>query len=432
MAASRKKSSDVFGVSHAILPDSYVDRGALDEQVARLLGRRTHIALRGASKCGKSWLRQSAISGAIVVQCRLGRTVRDLYVDALSQLGIRFETGGTETTDREATLEASGEVGIHLLARLSSKLGLSLKREEGRASVPVGHDIDDLRFIADLIAESGRRLVVEDLHYLSIPNRRQFAFDLKTLWDYGLFVIVIGVWSKQNMLIYLNPDLSGRVVEVPIVWNAEDLRAIFYKGGSALSLNFSAPFVERAVADCYENAGILQTLILGSLDRMGIDGEQERLTDVDDIDALEHAELEYAEQLNPLYQQFAERVAGGIRRRRDSTGIYGHLMAVAMAASDHELVNGLSLNTIFERAHARESRINKANLRSVLGRIEGMQVDGDGRGLILAYNDAVAELTVVDRQLLLYRKYSTVRWPWEELIEEASNGEGGYAADQEG
>jgi hypothetical protein len=40
------------------------------------------------------------------------------------------------------------------------------------------------------------------------------------------------------------------------------------------------------------------------------------------------------------------------------------------------------------------------------------------RGLVIAYNEAEGEISVVDRQLLLYRKYSTVKWPWEDLIAE--------------
>jgi hypothetical protein len=43
----------------------------------------------------------------------------------------------------------------------------------------------------------------------------------------------------------------------------------------------------------------------------------------------------------------------------------------------------------------------------VLEKIEHLQVDDEGRGLVLAYNEANREVSVVDRQLLLYRKYST-------------------------
>jgi stage III sporulation protein SpoIIIAA len=57
MSFNTRITAQVFGISNTVLPDSYVDRGALDEQIQILLGRPTHIALRGESKCGKSWLR---------------------------------------------------------------------------------------------------------------------------------------------------------------------------------------------------------------------------------------------------------------------------------------------------------------------------------------------------------------------------------------
>src|SRR6202022_2323146 len=114
-------------------------------------------------------------------------------------------------------------------------------------------------------------------------------------------VIIVGVWSEQNMLIYLNPDLTGRVHEVSIVWTAPDLRKILEKRGTALNLEFSPELKERAISDCHENAGILQKLILGTLDRVGIHEEQKQSTMVEDLVALEHAALFYAEHLNPLY-----------------------------------------------------------------------------------------------------------------------------------
>jgi hypothetical protein len=36
----------------------------------------------------------------------------------------------------------------------------------------------------------------------------------------------------------------------------------------------------------------------------------------------------------------------------------------------------------------------------------------------LAFNEANGDITAVDRQLLLYRKYCTVHWPWVDLINE--------------
>ncbi len=417
-----KSTSDVFGVSNEILPDSYVDRGRLDEELQRLLARPTHVALRGESKCGKSWLRQRVVEDAITIQCRLGKTCIDIYRDALSDLGIRLELERSDSGAISGRAEASTEGGVSLLAKLRGTVSVEGTKGRETRTEPAGKDFTDLKFVADLILASGRRLVVEDFHYLSIEERTKLAFDLKALWDYGVFVVIVGVWSKQNMLLYLNPDLTGRVEEVAIVWSDADLREVFGNGGSALNLKFDSALQSRAIEVCFENVGILQRLILGTLDECGIATEQDELVHIDQVEALDAAAMAYAEQLNPLYQQFAERVSGGIRSRSDSTGIYAHAMAVILEASDEDLIRGVKLDDIYEKAHAREGRIGKANLRTVLEKFEGLQVDEDGRGLVLGYNEATREISAVDRQLLLYRKYSTVKWPWEDLIAEAEAG----------
>lgn len=407
-------------MSNTVLPDSYVDRGALDDEVRSLLERPTHIALRGASKCGKSWLRQTVLPEALVVQCRLGKTVLDICRDALSQLDVRLEISATDGGTWTGRVEAQGEIGVKLLAKLGVKSSLEAAQSDSTDTEPVGHDISDLRFVADLLKASERRVVIEDFHYLSLEERRKFAFDMKALWDYGVFLVIVGVWSEQNLLIFLNPDLSGRVREVPIVWTDADLAKIFKQGGEALNLGFAPEVQQPAIADCFGNAGILQRLIQGTLDELGIQEEPREHTIVEDAGAYEGAAMTYAEELNPLYQLFATRVSKGIRSRADSTGIYAHAMAAIMEEPDEPLISGMGIDRIYEVAHAREERIQKGNLHTVLEKFEGLQVDDDGRGLVVAYNEADREISVVDRQLLLYRQYLTVKWPWEDLIAEAT------------
>lgn len=422
-----KKTSDVFGISNTILPDSYVDRGGLDEEISRLLKRPTHIALRGESKCGKSWLRQRTMPDAITIQCRLGKGTIDIYGDALSQLDVRLEVERSHQRSIRGRVEAQGDLGVKLLAKLGVILEGGADASGSTKTQRVGHDISDLGFVAELIKASGRRLVIEDFHYLAISERKNFAFDMKALWDYGLFVVIIGVWSESNMLLYLNPDLSGRVHETSIAWKEDELKAVLRRGGDVLNLRFSPRFDSLAAHDCFGNVGILQTLALRTLDHLKIHEQQSSLHEIDDTSALESTAMDYAEQLNPLYQLFAKRVSAGIRNRKDSTGIYGHAMAVILEATDDDLVKGLSIDRIFDKANAREKRIQKGNLRTILERFESLQVDQDGRGLVLAYNDANAEVSVVDRQVLLYRRYSTVKWPWEDLIVEANSSGDGYS-----
>lgn len=48
-------TAQVFGVTAQVNNYSYVDRDNLDQKLIRLLRRQTHIAIKGPSKCGKSW-----------------------------------------------------------------------------------------------------------------------------------------------------------------------------------------------------------------------------------------------------------------------------------------------------------------------------------------------------------------------------------------
>jgi len=35
--------------------------------------------------------------------------------------------------------------------------------------------------------------------------------------------VIVGVWNDRNLFLNLNPDLSGRVDELPIEWSDDDL-----------------------------------------------------------------------------------------------------------------------------------------------------------------------------------------------------------------
>ncbi|MDO7908444.1 hypothetical protein Q5741_18750 [Paenibacillus sp. JX-17] len=411
---------EVFGVSNEILPLSYVDRGNLDIGIQRHLRRPTHIALRGESKCGKSWFRQKNIPDAVIVQCRFGKSINDIYTDALSQLGIRLILERTSGTTIKGKVEAETSFGTKLLAKVGIKTTVEGEREVEKTERNVGRDINDLRYIAEIIKESGLRLVIEDFHYLSSQERKKFAYDLKAFWDYGCFIVIIGVWTQHNLITYLNPDLTGRIIELSIYWSDDDLKEVIAKGSEALNIDIDDEIQNLLVQNCFGNVGLLQQLILRFLDASMIYETVEEKEKLSDKGCFEEAATQYADQLNALYQQFGKVVSSGIRKRKDSTGIYAHAMAVIVAADDKKLIEGLELDEIFQLTHARESRIQKNNLRTILSKLEELQVDEDGRGLVIAFNDSTDEISAVDRQLLFYRKYLTIRWPWDDLLNEES------------
>lgn len=418
------KTHDVFGIQPAVSEHSYIDRGSLDREFRKLVERQqTHIAIRGASKAGKSWLRQRVLTDPIVVQCRLSYTTLDIYRDALARLDVRVELEKTSTNAIKGKIAASGEAGLKLIAKATGSGEIAGEHQTATKDKPIGKDIGDLEFIASLIRASGRILVIEDFHYLPLDEQRKFAFDLKTLWDYKTFVVVVGVWISENMLITLNPDLSDRIEELSVTWQPAELKQVFMKGCAKLNLRPTDQVAAELAQNSYESVGLLQKLALRLIDdELGISDPAPNGTEilVDKVGAIHDAAMHVAEQLNQLYQAFAKRVCDGIRTRKNSTGIYAHGMAAVMSAGDADLASGLSARAIYAVAHARQPRIQLGNLKAALARFPELQVDADGRGLVLAYDPQDEKISVVDKQLLLYRKFATVKWPWEELIEEVS------------
>ena len=414
-------TSEVFGISPQISQYSYCDRKGLDGTFTHLLHRNVHIAIKGPSKCGKSWLRQKCLKDAILVQCRLGMTSDDIYRQALSSLGIQFDVQQSSTTGVSAEFSGSGKLGVPLLAQ--AEVGVSAAVEHNRGSSVVmdfATSSQNLEFIASSIITSGRRLVIEDFHYLDHSTREKLAFDLKTLWDYNCKVIIIGVWAQTNLLTYMNPDLTGRIEEISVSWTDDELRQVIHAGSYALNIQIDTNIENNMISDSFGNIGILQSLLLKLVeDGAGIEETQNSTTSITNPTSYDNAAKSYATQLDGLYQQFVQTLSAGIRQRKGSTGIYALAMEAIVNATDRQLINGFSRNDIFTIIHGKEPRIQTGNLRVVLQKLVELQHPGAGRSLVIMYDESIDSIFVVDLQLLFYRKYHTMRWPWEEMADEA-------------
>lgn len=412
------RTSEVFGVRTSINEFSYIDRGNLDAEISRLAERETHISLKGESKAGKSWLRQKAFPKAIVVQCRLGFSSTDVYKSILGSLDIRLEVSQSNKIGATLEFSGSGEAGWKLLAKVTGSAKAAGSYENSNQYQSIGKDLGDLEFICSIIRESGRRVVIEDFHYLSNEAQRSLAHDLKAFWDYNTFIVIIGVWVRRNYLTHLNPDLAGRITEVSVYWNRDDLHAVIKKGSESLNIEIDAEIVKQIVADSYGNVGLLQALILETLDQAKLYEKEKNKQFCTRFDAYESAAMSHAEQLEAVYLEFSRRVSSGIRNRRGSTNIYAHAMLACFESSDDELTQGVPFQLLYLRAHTRQPRVQQGNLKSILRNIDRLQIDDRGKGLVLTFIEQSNAVAVVDRSVLFYRKYATVNWPWEEITKE--------------
>lgn len=412
---------DVFGVSPHINLYSYYDRKSLDGKLTRLLRRDVHIAIKGPSKCGKSWLRQKCLDNAVIVQCRIGMTVEAIYRQALSSIGAQFDVQRSSETNVSAEVSGGGEIKIPIVANAKADVSAAIEHNCGTdIGLDYSTSIHNLEYIAKTITASGKRLVIEDFHYLDMKAREKLAYDLKTFWDYNCNIIIIGVWTQTNLLTSMNPDLTGRIEEIPVSWSNEELKKVIDLGSDALNIEIDSVIQEKMIEDSFGNVGILQSLLLKLVeDEAGIEQNQPFKSFIINPQFYDNAAKSYATQLDGRYQQFAQILSAGIRQRKGSTGIYALAMEAIVNASDQELMNGFSRNDIFAITHSKEPRIQKGNLKTVLGKLNELQKPETGRNLVISYDESIDAIFAVDLQLLFYRKHHTMKWPWEEMAEEA-------------
>jgi hypothetical protein len=179
----------------------------------------------------------------MLVQCQPGATPEQILTEALGTLNIRAEIKRKDTGGYEGSLEIStkASAGVKILAALglTAKAAGKASRQKDVESEPVGHTPGDLNWVAKVLAASERRLVIEDFHYASEDNRREAAFLIKSLGDYGVFVIVVGIWPHDHLLSYYNGDLEGRIEDIHLRWSAEELEKVLAQGAQHLGISFS-------------------------------------------------------------------------------------------------------------------------------------------------------------------------------------------------
>jgi hypothetical protein len=136
-----------------------------------------------------------------------------LLREALGRLGVAATLHMSKTRDIEGTLDfkGAGELGIKILAKakVEASAGTKVSSSTTTEAEPVGQTAADLLWVVRTIVESGKRLVLEDFHYLDEETQREFAFLLKAMGEYGMFVVVVGVWPKDHLLTYYNGDLAS-------------------------------------------------------------------------------------------------------------------------------------------------------------------------------------------------------------------------------
>lgn len=171
----------------------------------------------------------------------------------------------------------------------------------------------DLHFVVSQLKEQNKRLVLEDFHYLTEECRIDIAFLLKAFFELGLFTIIIGIWAEQNLLVYYNGDLSGRIEEINISWTDTELEQVITKGEPILNIRFSPEIKKEIIASAVHNVGMLQRLVEKICILEGITETQNSLKELTSMKVLDDARDQLASEIGQKFLRIRDVFARGFR-----------------------------------------------------------------------------------------------------------------------
>lgn len=428
MFTKKYKLEQVFGVRRSLKPEdkypdvTYVDRAGLDQRIKYYMNSGRHLVIFGASKQGKTVLRQRAIEDkdCVVVQCRRTNAKNAIYKEILGLLSVYQEASREIGSGREGAVDANltASVGIPLTVKGEAALTGSAKisSEERKVLIPFGQEFDNLAYVAKCIRDSGKRIILEDFHYVTEGDKKGIAEDLKILLEYGVFVIVVGTWQEQSMLVTYNGDLMGRIDEIDLIWQDDELRKIIDLGQSALNIKFSQELIDQIVRDVNGSVGLLQRILEGLCIEASCYETQNNLTEICDLHLLEKVRKKICNEEANRYRIFGWSVPEGFATSNNSTkNVYKRIIQTCIEASEVELLAGLSLSSLEERILNLDRSIKRRNnIRDALSKIDRLQTEKNINPIIATYNSETKMLHLADRELLFYRKYGGPKWPWED------------------
>ena len=412
--------AEVFGITSAVPTYTYVDRQGLDGRFRYLLTVDRHIVIYGASKQGKTSLRRKQLpeEQSLVIPCKPDFRVDDIYKEARRQLGLAdVSQEKTKTVvGGKIGLDVSGEAGIPLLAKgkIQGQVDGTVAREAETTTSPVPDGLSVVA-LAGEIRSAGKRIILEDFHYLPEEERRRLAFDLKAFWDHGVFFIIVGVWAEQNLLTVYNNDLSGRVEEIDVQWSEEDLKTVIERGESALEFSFGETIKSSMIADANGSVGLLQRIAEQICINASIFNSRPIVRVVDNESYVDSYRMKICSGQENRYHTFIELVSKGFKDpERTKLKMYHHLVRVCFTAQEKELLSGLDRQLVLSRIQAIEPNANMNVLSAALSRFNRLQVERGISPPVLSYNGIARTVSLVDREFLFFRRNTKRRWPWDE------------------
>lgn len=412
--SNKTRLDEVFGIQNELPQYTYVNRAKLDERLDYLLNTQRHIVIHGASKQGKTSLRKKVFKNRqfVVIQCLPDKKISDILNDIQRALNPFSVTEKKNGSDSEFNGKLGSEVDIPLVTKLNAEGSFTRTSKKEETQTRVTGFEKDISTIKDLLSEKKSRIILEDFHYLDEEARKEMAFYLKSFFEQGIYIVIIGIWSEQNLLTYYNGDLSGRVEEIDLSWENKDLFEVLEKGEKALNITFCDDVKNELVNSSFNNVGLLQRLS----ERVCFEN---RITEkkgffkkakIDNLEKMIPARHKVINDIRQRYIKIFDVFSRGYEK--SELEVYFNLFKAISIIPKEQLIVGIPQNEMLKYIQQFNDKIRLSDLTAALNRTERLQSSRGITPMLIMYNENLREIHLVDREFLFYREFGNPDWEW--------------------
>jgi hypothetical protein len=229
-----------------------------------------HIVVFGASKQGKTRLVNRVIpeSQQLRILCHPTFKREDIYRTLLAEAKVELVDHKVVQTGTETKDSIHGKVSARILVLGSEVDGASTTGTQTKDETKyreVGFNLASPQDIKRILVEAGatgRRIILDNFHYLGDEVQQQLAFDLRLWNDLNQPIVILGVWKQASFVQTFNPDLSGRVTDIPVEpWEEIQFLEVLEKGQDILGFRLDDSTAKSLAAAANGSIGLFQDMV---------------------------------------------------------------------------------------------------------------------------------------------------------------------------
>lgn len=415
----------VFGVSNEMI-ESYIEREKVDDLFIQGLKSNKHIIIFGSSKQGKTALTTKHLekTGSIRVNCSPESKPEDLYRSVLRQLGIEFKEVRVKGKGTDSafggSLKANVKIPLVAKAEAEARGQVGFNKEEQITYKTIEYNLSLPQDISEILQKTsfGKRIILENFHYLDESTQKDLAFHLRVFEDYNILFVILGIWREKNRLSQFNGDLQDRVVEIPVEpWEKSDFVEVLKKGERLLNVEFKN-IADDIIQQSFDSIGVFQELCKNVCLKAGVQNTCDstfRFTD-------EHLKSAIVKKVEDYSGRHIRSIETFIEQRVKTTDkkplhIPYYFINILLKEDFGRITRGLKRKYIenkIKAIHHRKDDVRPSDTSYFLHNITRSQINKKIMPPLFDYDRSTRTLTIIDSTLYFFLRNTNI----EELLDE--------------